>query len=387
MAANLYPNRNQENMSLNFIRTCRPFSIFLLFLLVFQFSQAQHQAPALDRWLDDHVKGMGGRAVLMIYRDGEIIYNHSVNDLSGRQKMIGRVIARKTGKDEDEILKDFDEHTKIGIASCSKWLSAALVMSYVDEGSIRIDDSIGKFLPVMTKHGKGHITISQCLSHLTGISSKGIKENKEMMRGGTMASVIEEIASMPMEGEPGKTFHYSSAGLQLAAAIVEKVSGTDFRTAFQNKIAIPCGMKQTDFGVSPVPLAAGGARSSASDYLRFVSMILQNGMLEGKRVLSANSVALMQRNYAAHATVKYSPAEAGNWGYGFGAWVMDNADERTRSNAVTSPGLFGSFPWVDNEKKYAAVLLTFNLKNKGRGKKYKELKSLVDSWVQGLRVH
>ncbi len=87
----------------------------------------------------------------------------------------------------------------------------------------------------------------------------------------------------------------------------------------------------------------------------------------------------MQRNYAKGAKIISSPAEAGNWGYGFGEWVMDDAV--SRSSAVTSPGLFGSFPWVDNENQYAGFLFVFNLNNKGRNEKYKELKVLIDKEI------
>ncbi len=77
-----------------------------------------------------------------------------------------------------------------------------------------------------------------------------------------------------------------------------------------------------------------------------------------------------------------SPAEAGNWGYGFGEWVMDDVSAEKRSDAVTSPGLFGSFPWVDNKHKYAGFLMTFNFNNKGRNARYKELKNIVDKTLQ-----
>ncbi len=368
-------------MSLRFMKNCLHCSLFALFLLVFQVSAGQTGVKPLDNWLEEHAHDLGGRAVLLIYQNNRIIYSHAVNELSGKQKMIGKMIARRTGKDSRDVLKDYDAETRIGIASCSKWLSAALVMTFIDEGRLSLEDTIGRFLPITTKHGKGNITILQCLSHLTGISSIGLKENKEMMQAGTMASVVEKIAGLDMEGKPGSTFHYSSNGLQLAAAVIEKISGKDFRTLFNERIAVPCGMKQTDFGGSPVPLAAGGARSTASDYLRFLVMILQNGMIDGRQVLSAKSVELMQRNHIIGADIKHSPAEAGNWGYGFGEWVMDNADKQTRSESVTSPGLFGTFPWVDNRRQYAAILFTFNLKNKGRGELYRALKKLVDSWI------
>ena len=133
------------------------------------------------------------------------------------------------------------------------------------------------------------------------------------------------------------------------------------------------------------PLAAGGAYSTPEDYIHFLQMILQNGYYNGKQILSKESIINMQRNYAKDARVAYSPAEAGDWGYGLGEWVMDNATNR--SNAVTSPGLFGSFPWVDNERQYAGFLFVFNLKNKGRRKIYTELKSIIDKQIERNYLH
>ncbi len=194
-----------------------------------------------------------------------------------------------------------------------------------------------------------------------------------------MAEAMDSIATQPMEGEPGKTFHYGNAGLQIAAAVIEKISGKNFKTLFQERIAMPCGMINTDFGNRPVPLAAGSALSTPTDYLHFLEMILANGKYNEKQVLSASSVAAMQFNRAAGATIAYSPTEAGDFGYGFGEWTMSNTAERSKS--VTSPGLFGSFPWVDNEKQYCAFLFSVNLKSKGRHERYIELKKLVDDAV------
>ena len=80
--------------------------------------------------------------------------------------------------------------------------------------------------------------------------------------------------------------------------------------------------------------------------------------------------------------IAYSPAEAGDFGYGFGEWVMETSIAGNLTKAVTSPGLFGSFPWVDNQKKYAAFLMCYYLKSDGRNERYKELKRLVDEAVR-----
>ena len=89
----------------------------------------------------------------------------------------------------------------------------------------------------------------------------------------------------------------------------------------------------------------------------------------------------MQIDYTKGAQVIYSPEQADKWGYGFGEWIMnDNAAETT--TAVASPGLFGSFPWVDNKKGYCAMLFTFNLNNKHRGELYRNLKAVVDETMK-----
>lgn len=362
---------------------CLKFSLFTLLLLFFQTGFSQNKFSTLDQWMQDNLKAIGGRAVLMVWKDGKVVYSNAINEMSGKQKMIGKFIAKRKGLDSKELLKDFDEDTRQRVASCSKWFSAALVMTFIDEGKLKLDDTVGKFLPVMTANGKGNITIWQCLSHLTGIQAGSLRESIENMnKTQSMEEAINMIAALPMEGEPGKTFHYSNAGLQIAAAVIEKISGKDFETLFAERICKPLGLTQTDFGKKNVPLAAGGAWSTPTEYLKFLQMILNEGEYNGKRILSKESIIAMQKNYVTKdARIAYSPAEAGNWGYGFGEWVMDDATGDKRSLAVTSPGLFGSFPWVDNARKYCAILFTMNINSKGRGERYKALKKLVDDAV------
>jgi CubicO group peptidase (beta-lactamase class C family) len=77
-----------------------------------------------------------------------------------------------------------------------------------------------------------------------------------------------------------------------------------------------------------------------------------------------------------------SPAEAGDFGYGYGEWVMETSALNNITTTVTSPGLFGSFPWVDNQKQYCAFLMTMYIKNDGRNARYKSLKALVDEAIK-----
>ncbi|GAA3958993.1 serine hydrolase domain-containing protein [Mucilaginibacter dorajii] len=340
-------------------------------------SYAQHHFEKVDEWLSANVEKMGGRVILVVYKDGKVIYTGSKDDMTMKQKFVTKMIARKMGKAPNT--DAFTPTSKIPVASCSKWFSAALVMTFVDEGKLKLDDTVGKYLPVLTKSGKGGITISQCLSHLTGVRAPDLKESlQEMRQMNSMDEAIQNIADMPMEGKPGTVFRYSNTGLQIAGAIIEKISGKSFETLFAERIAQPLNMINSDFGKGAVALPAGGAYSTPNDYLNFLAMILNKGMFNGKRILSEKSIIDMQINrITANIKVAYSPAEASNAGYGFGEWVL-KVPGTHKSSFISSPGLFGSFPWVNNDKHYAAFMMTFYINSEGRNKRYYELNELVN---------
>ena len=140
----------------------------LLLVLAIVSAKAQNKYAKIDAWLAANTQQMGGRSILLIYKNGHIVYTGGKNDMSSMQKMLAQFIANRTGKPLNT--RDYTPDTKQPIASCSKWLSAALVMTFVDEGKLKLDDTVGKYLPVLTKSGKGGITIEQCpvsYTHLT----------------------------------------------------------------------------------------------------------------------------------------------------------------------------------------------------------------------------
>lgn len=334
--------------------------LFALLLLTGLVDLARAQDfSTVDAWMEANTRKMGGRAVLMIEKDGKIVYSKAVNE-------------RRLGG-------DFTTQTRERIASCSKWLSAALVMTFVDEGKLRLDDTVGTYLPVLSAHGKGNITVRECLSHLTGIQEPSLFQSLAEMRGiRTMDDAIEKIAQMPMEGTPGTVFHYSNAGLQIAGAIVEKIGGESFGQLFLERIAKPLGMTNTDFGNKPVALPAGGASSTTEDYMRFLEMIRNKGLYNGVRILSEHSVDEMEKNrIGPDVRIAYSPVGSamGSVGYGYGEWTI--------GDAVSSPGLFGAFPWIDNNRGYSAFLMVFYLGNqRDKQGRYTELMRLVNAALQ-----
>lgn len=340
--------------------------------------QAQYDFSKVDAWLNANTREMGGRSILLVYKDGKVIYDKSSTDMTPMQRTAWRMVANRTN--EPVNLNPYNDTTRSLIASCSKWYSAALVMTFVDEGKLKLTDTAGKYLPVLSANGKGNITISECLSHMTGIASRPLKEELQASKEyNSMDEAIAAIASQRMEDEPGKVFHYSNAGLQIAGAVIEKISGKSFETLFAERIAHPLNMKNTDYGHEKVALPAGGARSTPADYINFLNMILHKGMFNGTRILSEKSIASMQTNrIAADTKIAYTPAAGDNWGYGYGEWIMQPG---TPDVWISSPGLFGSLPWVDYNKHYAAFLMTFYLQGQQKQARYQELKQLVDAAV------
>ena len=355
----------------------------LVFILSFvSIGRAQSRFAKLDEWMETNAKDMGGRIILVIYKDENLIYEKSVNVMTRRQKSMNNYLQKRIGGESEA--NDYTLTTRQPIASCSKWLSAALVMSFVDDGKLHLSDTVGSWLPVLSSHGKGSITISECLSHLTGIKTPPIKESLKGMKNiRSMDQAIEDIANMPMEGEPGKVFHYSNAGLQIAGAVIEKIAGKTFEELFSERIARPLGLRNTDFGKKKVAFPAGGAYSTPEDYLIFLNMILHKGNFNGKQILTEKSASEMEINrIGSEVRIAYSPADAEGFGYGFGEWLGKNTAADKPAEWATSPGLFGSYPWIDNYNQYCAFLMCFYLNNKGRIARYLELKKLVDATVQ-----
>ena len=368
-------------------------STVLAFMLLFQSTSAQDKFQRVNNWINEHLVDLGGRAVLIVLKDSQIVYNQSFNDMSKRQTAAAKMRARLKDMDEEAFMKDFTPETRERTASAGQWLMAALSMTFVDQNKFRLSDTVGKFLPILSKNGKGHIKIWHCLTHTTGIKEGGLRETiASFQKLQSNNEYLDMISAYPMEGEPGKIFRYGNAGLQILAAIMEKIEEKDIETIFKERIAEPLEMQQTDFGKKPFSLVAGSAWSSPGDYIKFLQMILNDGIYKGKRIISKALINEMQKNrIGKDCSLGFTPDEAGRWGYGFGAWLMDQPlaiaprkdamPESPRSQQICGAGLTGSFPWINNQKKYAAILFLINLSRDGRFQSYQQLKELVDAAI------
>lgn len=340
---------------------CRKFTLVLSFVLLCLIGKSQYNFAEVDKVLADNQKGLGNHLITLIYKDGKLIYE------------------KATG--------EFNIKTKAPIASCSNWLTAALVMTFVDEGKISLDDKVSTYLPIFETYGKSFITIRQCLSHQTGIADnqKSVAKILERRKFESLEEEVNAFAIKEIAANPGNSFFYGNIGPNIAGRVLEVVAKKKFDALMKQRIFTPLNMRYSSFtpedydnSVNP----SGGAVSTAGDYMNFLSMILDKGAFMGKRILSEASVTQMQTIQNKSISKKYIPKVAEGYEYGLGEWI-EETDSKGNSNVISSPGLSGTWPYIDKCRKYACII--FIKRDMGDEQKdiHLALKKAIDKQIAG----
>jgi CubicO group peptidase (beta-lactamase class C family) len=239
-----------------------------------------------------------------------------------------------------------DGETVIPIASASKWLTSATLMTLVDEGSLSLDDRVGDHLAGFGG-GKRKIRVRHLLSHTSGLAYESCVGDPTS----TTASCTGQIAAGPDPSTtPGTDFVYSSVGYEVAARLVEVLTGQSFEDAFEARVAQPLGMADTRFDASgPHPMPAGSATSTVDDYARFVAMMAAHGIAaDGTRVLGEESVDEIERDQVRGIDTHDDGAvqTTGIPTYGLGIW-RDVVGRDDGIRVLSGSGAYGFYPWID----------------------------------------
>lgn len=348
-------------MSVKHMIICLKCSLLALFLLFFQVSRAQtYDWGALDAALEANKKLLGENVVVMIWKkDDTLVY-----------------------KKEN---KFFNSKAQAPVASASKWLTAALVMQFVDEGLLSLDDKVVQWVPEFEKYFKNYITIRHCLSHMTGIEDdnrvlKNLVQRKKFM---SLEEEVNSFAGKKIRSNAGVDFWYGHIGLNIAARVVEAAGKKRFEVLMKQKLLNPLEMRRTNFTSldgSPVN-PSGGASSTADDYMKFLVMLLNKGKYKDKQILSEAAVEQMMQLQTSPELIRYAPAAAKGLNYALGSWAIEEKDGR--ATALASPGLFGTWPMVDFCRGYAYLVFVKDFLNEEKAELHKQLKAIVDEQISG----
>jgi CubicO group peptidase (beta-lactamase class C family) len=341
-------------MSYKFSLCCLKSSLLSFFLLFFQAGFAQYNFHDLDQEWQARQKLLGKDAVIMLSNKDTIIYK------------------KESG--------DFNAKTVAPIASCSKWLTAALVMQFVDEGKLSLDDKIGKWLPEFDRYGKSFITIRLCLSHGTGIKDEGslLKKLQDRRKYSSLEEEVNSFAAKDIRVNAGQDFWYGNIGLNIAGRILEIISRKKFDVLIKQKLFAPLTMRRTSFTTMDASAInpSGGAVSTAEEYMKFLMMLLNKGKYGDKQILTEESVETLRQVQTGSVKIAYAPKAAEGFGYALGSWVVEEKDGK--ATALASPGLFGTWPMLDFCRGYAYIVFVKNLLGEERADAHMGLKKVID---------
>lgn len=253
----------------------------------------------------------------------------------------------------------FSGEQVVSIASASKWLAVATIMTLVDDGTLDLDVPLSRYVKEFDRDDRRRVTLRQCLSCISGLPAR----ISDRMRDWDMGRFTEEAADEAMRAYPGTVFRYGGVGFQMVAVAAERATGKDWHMLFAERIGNRLGMRDTQFGSllpmggdagkTPLPWVAGGAVSTLNDYTRFVRMLLAEGRWHGNRVLSKQSVKMMLQNQVpTRIDVKPSELDTQNVRYGLGTWIEEFDDGVVR---LSAPGAFGFTPWIDPDLEVGGV--------------------------------
>lgn len=337
---------------------CLKSSLVAVFMLFLQPLPAQYNWTELDQELQSKQQLLGNNVVCLLWKGDSLVY----------KKEMGA----------------FNSKTQAPIASCSKWLTAALVMMFVDEGKLSLDDKVVKYIPEFEKYFKNYITIRQCLCHMTGIAddSKFLKRMMERRKFSSLEEEVNSFAAREIRANAGTDFWYGNIGLNIAGRVLEVISKKKFELLIKTKLFVPLGMTKTSFndpnGYAVNP--SGGAQSTADDYMKFLVMLMNKGKYNGQQVLSEEAVNQMMQVQDKPEQIKYAPKAAEGFMYALGSWVVEK--ENNTATALASPGLFGTWPMIDFCRGYAYIVFVKNLLGEERAGAHLEIKKIIDGQIK-----
>ena len=350
---------------------------------------------AMQRHIDAHdISG----AVTLVARKGQIAWLHAqgVMDIQASKPM-----------DKDAIFR---------VYSMSKPITGAAILMLLEEGKVRLNDPVSKFIPefkgskvaVVEDHpgnaasgapkyytipAAREITVQDLLTHVSGLASGGPASSHELngllngLNSRTLADIMPKFAAASLDFQPGSRWTYSTlAGFDTLGRIVEVASGMSFDQFHKQRLFTPLGMKTTAFhpGDERWPSVvtayhradgtltktqnpnflqsksyfsgAGGLVSTAEDYAQFAMMLGAGGQWNGKRLLSPKTVELMSSVFVPDTMPGRGPGRS----WGLSVEVITDpvaAGHRVSKGSFGWDGAYGTHFWVDPQEKLIGVMM------------------------------
>ena len=303
------------------------------------------------------------------------------------------------------------------IYSMTKPVTGIAALMLYEKGLFRLDDPVAQYLPELKdvkvlKDGKevspsSPITIRQLFTHTAGFTYGFTPDNPvdiaynkaDILNAKDSGDFLTKLAALPLRFEPGTRYHYS-VSYDVLGILIERLSNKSLAEFFEDEIFVPLGMQDTFFNVPsdklnrlagdhfwdlenkrvlPVPLESqrdfstigffsggGGLVSTAEDYLKFAQMVLNQGQLDGVRLLGRKTIELMSMNHLDDEARLVGAKEYPNlalhggqtMGLGFGVvFAPEKMPAMASKGELSWAGAAGTKFWIDPKEQIVAIAL------------------------------
>ena len=336
--------------------------------------------------------------VTMLARHGKVVFTDAVGKLD---------VSKNDPVELDSIFR---------IYSMTKPVVGVALMMLHEEGTWQLNDPVSKYIPAFTdlkvytgedadgnmqtediERGK-RITMRDLMKHTAGLGyvlnarhpvNAAFIENQVLDPSASLQTMIDKLVQVPLLAQPQTMWAYSSA-VDVQGYLVEQLSGQPLGEFLQERIFGPLGMVDTAFYVSPDklnrvaarhspsrdglrapeggaaaatltsppagPSGGGGLYGTAPDYIRFAQMLLNEGELNGVRLLSPRTVELMRTNHLTDVEQATYRRPGQGWGLDFSVVTNGAASgESWSTGSYYWIGIAGTWFWVDPEQDLTFV--------------------------------
>ncbi|WP_158607938.1 serine hydrolase domain-containing protein [Nocardia panacis] len=176
----------------------------------------------------------------------------------------GREVVHTAGYGHDSSGAALTAHTRMPIASLSKSFTALGLLQLVEAGRVELDAPVRRYLPEFhTADSRGErITVRQLLNQTSGMADTAYPDLR-MPQAHDLTGAVERLGEARLADDPGTRFHYHNPNYQVAARIIEVVSGIPYAQYLRERVLTPLGMRDTD-----TVNTAADAKDVAHGYIR-----------------------------------------------------------------------------------------------------------------------
>lgn len=268
------------------------FAYALLVASVCSFAQSNQLTASLDSMLQQYEQEKNFSGVVMLSQKGKLLYGKAFGYADREKKVLN------------------EPTTNFNIASLGKTFTAVMIMQLVQEGKLKLTDTLSKILPEYNIKKADQITVKHLLTHTSGINNYMTHPQFEskMKSLRSLDAVMPLVADMdPTMGTPGERFDYSNSGFITLGKIIEKITGKDYMTNMQERIFRKSGINNSyihypatfNAPKEAIPyyvfskkafknasseefpaFSDGGMQSNVPDLTKFANALLQGKLLE-----------------------------------------------------------------------------------------------------------